>query len=414
MEDSNHFSLDHMKKSIWIINQYVGSPTHGMEFRHYYLAKEFIKKGYDVFVFSGSFSHLYKKQPNTSSTYTFEDIDDIHYCWVEVPTYARSVSIGRFWNMFVFLWRMFFIPLQKVNAPSAIIVSSPSLFPILNGHYYSKKFKAKLFFEVRDIWPLTIQYLAKMSNLHPLVLLLSFFERYAYKNADYVCSVLKGTDQHIKSIGLQANNFFYAPNGILLEEVENPEPLSAAIKEQIPKDKFIIGYVGTIGISNAMSYFIDAVALMQDASNLFFVIIGSGGEKENLMQKSAGFKNMLFLDAIPKHQVQSALQLFDACYIGWNNEALYQFGISANKLYDYMYAAKPIIHSFSSANDPVQEAACGISCAAESPEEIKAAILQMHSIGEETRKQMGTNARNYVLQNHTYDRIAQKFMDRIN
>ena len=63
LEDSNHFSLDNMKKSIWIINQYVGSPTHGMEFRHYYLAKEFIKKGYDVFVFSGSFSHLYKKQP---------------------------------------------------------------------------------------------------------------------------------------------------------------------------------------------------------------------------------------------------------------------------------------------------------------------------------------------------------------
>jgi hypothetical protein len=47
-------------KNIWIINQYAGSILHGMEFRHYYFAKEFIKLGHKVTIISGSYSHLFK------------------------------------------------------------------------------------------------------------------------------------------------------------------------------------------------------------------------------------------------------------------------------------------------------------------------------------------------------------------
>jgi glycosyltransferase involved in cell wall biosynthesis len=403
-----------MKKTIWIINQYVGSPIHGMEFRHYYLAKEFVRKGYEVIIFSGSYSHLYKKLPNTNGTYTFETIDQIQYCWVDVPTYARSVSLGRFWNMFVFLFRMYFIPTKNISKPDAIIVSSPSLFPIFNGKHFADKYQAKLIFEVRDIWPLTIQNLAKMYSWHPLVLLLSFFEKYAYKKADNVCSVLPGADKHMIAQRMQANKFFYAPNGILLEEVENPEVLASSVQAQIPKDKFIVGYVGTIGVSNAMNYFIDAVLLLQNHPEIFFVVIGDGGEKEALNEKVSSAKNIIFIDPIPKQQVQSALQLFDACYIGWNDEPLYEFGISANKLYDYMYSAKPIIHSFSSENDPIQLANCGISCKAESPEAIKDAILAMHALIEDKRNELGKNGRSYVINHHSYDAIAQKFIDIIN
>jgi len=123
-----------------------------------------------------------------------------------------------------------------------------------------------------------------------------------------------------------------------------------------------------------------------------------------------GLNNILFVESIPKQQVQSAIQLFDACYIGWNDEPLYKYGISANKLYDYMYSGKPIIHSFSSDNDPVAIARCGISCRAESPEQIKESILQMASLSTSARDEMGMNGKSYVLQNHSYDAIANQFI----
>lgn len=403
-----------MKKCIWIINQYVGSPTHGMEYRHYYLAKEFVRKGYEVNIFSGSYSHLYKNQPHCTGNYTIETIDDIKYCWIDVPKYNRSVSLGRFWNMFVFMFRMFFIPSHQLHKPDAIIVSSPSLFPIINGKYFANKFNCKLIFEIRDIWPLTIQNLAKMSAFHPLILLLSFFENFGYKKSDYVCSVLGNADKHMRTVGMRSNQFFHAPNGILLEEVQHPQPLSPDVIAQIPKDKFVIGYVGTLGISNAMTYFIDAVRLLEAQSDIYFVVIGDGGEKENLMKKAQGLQQIIFIDSIPKTQVQSALQLFDACYIGWNNEPLYQYGISANKLYDYMYSAKPIIHSFSASSDPIQEAHCGISCAAESAEAIRGAIVEMAELSESAREKLGQNGRKYVLEHHTYDAISSLFIAKIN
>ena len=43
-------------KNIWIINEYAGSPKHGMEFRHYYLGTEFIKLGHKVSIISSSYN----------------------------------------------------------------------------------------------------------------------------------------------------------------------------------------------------------------------------------------------------------------------------------------------------------------------------------------------------------------------
>lgn len=398
------------RKCIWIINQYVGSPTHGMEYRHFYLAKEFIKKGFDVTIISGSYSHLYKSLPAIDGHFTFEIIDDIKYCWVKVPKYNSSISLGRFWNMFFFMLKLFFLPLNKCQPPHSIIISSPSLFPIINAKWLARKYKSLLIFEVRDIWPMTIQSLGKLSAYHPLVLLLSLFEKFGYRKSNYVCSVLPGAKQHIISLGLPPSRFFYAPNGILLEEVENPQPLPEDVKKGIPTDKFIIGYVGTMGISNALSYLMNAVQRLEHETSIFFVLIGDGGEKASLKKMTEGLHNILFIDSIPKQQVQSAIQLFDACYIGWNDEPLYKHGISANKLYDYMYSGKPIIHSFSSDNDPVAIAKCGISCNAESPEQIKEVILQMASLSKSTRDEMGKNGKSYVLQYHTYDAIANQFI----
>jgi len=411
MQNVNIAMLDKPKrKCIWIINQYVGSPTHGMEYRHYYLAKEFIKKGFDVTIISGSYSHLYKSLPVIDGHFTFEEIDKIQYCWVKVPPYANSISLGRFWNMFVFMAKLFFLPLKKIHPPQSIIVSSPSLFPVINGKWLANKYKSLLIFEVRDIWPLTIQALGKLSANHPLVLLLALFEKFGCRRSNFVCSVLPGAKQHMISHGLAPSHFFYAPNGILVEEVENPEPLWEEVKNLIPTDKFIVGYVGTMGVSNALSYLMSAVKSLPEDTTIFFVLIGEGGEKTALKKMTDGLKNIIFFDSIPKQQVQSAIQLFDACYIGWNDEPLYKFGISANKLYDYMYSGKPIIHSFSSDNDPVAIAKCGISCDAESPAQIEESILQMASLSKSARDEMGKNGKSYVLQNHTYDAIANQFI----
>ncbi|MEI6346745.1 MAG: glycosyltransferase family 4 protein [Bacteroidota bacterium] len=397
------------QKTIWIINQYSGSSTHGMEYRHYYLAKEFIAKGHNVVMISGSYSHLFKQQPNVSEAFTFEKIDGISYCWVKVPKYERSISLGRFKNMMAFAWNLRKFPITDFPKPDAIIVSSPSLFPIVIARKWATKFKAKLLFEIRDIWPLTLQELSGLKKWHPVSILLSYFEKYGYKNADKVISLLPDAYLHFEKFGMSKSKFHYIPNGISLQSLDLE---STDFVMNIPKDKFIIGYVGSMGKSNALEYYIEAINNLSDHQEIAFVFIGKGAEKASLKNATVN-KNVIWIDAIEKGMVQSALSQMDACYIGWHNIKLYEMGISANKIFDYMYAAKPIIHSNNASNDLVKLANCGLSIPAENPQAIANAILHLSELPLEERNKLGQNGKDYVLRNHTYSKLADKYLELI-
>ncbi len=401
------------KKNIWIINQYTGSPHYGMNYRSYYLSKEFIKNGNNVTIFSGSYSHLFVNLPETHSKYTKEIIDGINYVWVETPKYKSSKSLGRVWNMLVFMFRLFFINIFKYQKPDIIIISSLSLFPVLNAYIWAKIFKIEFIFEVRDIWPLTLIEVGGMSKHHPLVIVLGWFEKLGYKKAKHVVSVLPYAKEHMVSHGMQEKKFRFIPNGIFLDEVENYDDVSSDIKALFPKNKFIIGYAGTIGIANALEYLFESAELLKNHSHIHFVIVGRGGELNHFQQYCIKNKlsNITFIPAIPKKQVQSILKLFDVCYLGWHSKDIYEHGISANKLFDYMYSSTPILHSISIKNDIVREVKCGVTVDAEDSLAIKEAILSFSSTKKDELAKMGQNGKEYVIKNHSYKTLSKLYME---
>ena len=398
--------------NIWIINQYAGSPHYGMNYRSYYLAKEFVHNSHSVTLFSASFSHLFKHLPKTEGTFTKESIDNIDYIWVKTPTYANSKSIKRILNMLVFMFKLFFYNIYKAPKPDIIIISSLSLFPVLNALLWSKLLKVPFIFEVRDIWPLTLVELGSISTSHPLVRVLAWIEKIGYKKASAVVSVLPNAKEHMLSKGLKGSKFVHIPNGVDLTEVSSPQPLSLQTLKQIPTEKFIVGYLGTLGIANAMQYLLDTAKIVQKHNKIHFVIVGSGGEKPTLenFAKKEQLHNVIFIDAIDKTQVQSMLKTFDLCYIGWHNQAIYRFGVSANKLFDYMYSTKPILHSISVDNDIVTHAQCGLRVNAEDVDAIAEGILQLHAMSPEARREMGEKAKTYVINNHSYKSLASNYL----
>ena len=401
------------KKNIWIINQYTGSPHYGMNYRSYYLAKELVSEGDSVTVFAGSYSHLFSHYPKTDGLFAKESIDDIDYIWVKTPKYKSSKSIGRVFSMLVFMINLFFFNIFKMKKPDVIIISSLSLFPILNAYIWAKIFKIEFIFEVRDIWPLTLIEVGNMSKYHPLVLFLGLFEKLGYKKAKYVVSVLPNAKEHMVSRGMNENKFRYIPNGVNLEEVQNYQEVSNENKSLLPKNKFIVGYVGTLGIVNAMEYFLDAAKKLKDNSQIHFVIVGKGGEKSKLQEycKANELSNVTFIDPIPKIEVQSMLKLLDVCWIGAYKHEIYKYGVSANKLFDYMYAAKPIIYSIKSGEDLITMANCGISIEAENSEKIKEAILQLSEMNKDELERMGENGKKYVIINHSYVKLAKIYRE---
>lgn len=400
--------------NIWIINEYAGSPYHGMEFRHYYLGKEFVKLGHNVTIISASYSHLFRNPPNINKYFTLEKIDGIKYLWIKVPKYEKSTDKRRVLKWIVFSLSLFFVPFNLLDKPDVIILSPMATFPVLPTYILAKRFKAKLIFEIRDIWPLTLIELGGYSSKHPVIKIMKWLELFALKKADIIVSLFPNYGEYLKDNGIN-RDFVYIPNGIDLEDLNNGEDLDENIKKLIPKNKFIVGYTGTIGIANALEVLIKAAYILREHKDIAFVIVGDGQEKHNLvkMVKEMNLDNVIFIPSIPKRQVQAMLNLFDICYIGWREKKIYKYGVSPNKIFDYMYSGRPIIHAISTEKNIVSIANCGISVRAEDPEETAKAVMRLKNMDTNDKINMGLNGKGYVINNHSYGILAKKFLERI-
>jgi glycosyltransferase involved in cell wall biosynthesis len=390
---------------IWIVNQYAGSPLHGMEYRHYHLARGLLARGHRVVMLSGSRSHLFTRQPRVSRPFTLQEIDGITYCWVAAPSYERAISVQRIMNMAVFAAALEALPTSRLPRPDAILVSSPSLFPLPIAARWARRYGARLAFEVRDIWPLTLEELGGLSHRHPLVVGMQRLEDYGYRVADTVVSLLPAAQGHMVSRGMAPEKFHYLPNGIDLDGGRRSGDAPAAIREAVRPGAFTVGFVGTLGRANVLETLIDAARLL-DPDEVRIVVVGHGPERSQLVERAAGARNVAFVGPIPKGDVAAALQLFDACYVGYRRSPLYRFGVSPNKLYDYMAAGRPVLFAADAANQPVEEADCGLTVAPEDPAALAGAITSLTAASEAERARLGANARAYVERHHEYGQLA--------
>lgn len=394
---------------VWIVNQYVGSPMHGMEYRHYYLARELTRRGHRVVVLSGSRSHLFTRRPRVSRPFTLQEIDGITYCWVAGPPYKRAISALRVLNMAAFAAALEALPTTRLPRPDAILVSSPSPFPLPVAARWARRFGARLVFEVRDIWPLTLQELGGLSDHHPLVAVMQRIEDHGYRVADAVVSVLPAARGHMVARGMDPAKFHYLPNGVDLTPLPDGGP-PAAVRDAIRDGVFTVGFVGTLGHANVLETLVDAAALL-DPQEAQVVIVGQGAERDGLMARAARVPNVTFTGPVPKAQVSSAISRFDACYVGYRRNPLYRFGVSPNKLYEYMAAGRPVLFAADAANQPVREADCGRTLAPEDPAALAAAIRSLIAATPADRARLGVNARAYVERHHDYARLGGQLSD---
>ena len=128
---------------ILLINHYAGSIYHGMEFRPYYLSKEWVKMGHEVVIVAASFSHLRQKNVDISTEVREENIDGVRYLWLKTPEYNGN-GLGRIRNMLAFI-RKLYVHLPKITAdfiPDAVIASSTYPLDSYPAKWIAKKLTA--------------------------------------------------------------------------------------------------------------------------------------------------------------------------------------------------------------------------------------------------------------------------------
>ncbi|NKI95085.1 glycosyltransferase family 4 protein [Rhizobacter sp. SG703] len=400
--------------NILYLNHYAGTPALGMEYRPYYLAREWVRAGHRVRIVAATVSHVRSREPAPGR----EAVDGIDYDWIAAPRY-RGNGIDRVRNIAVFLARVWRRTAALVDEfrPDVVIASSTYPMDIWVARRIARRARATLVFEVHDLWPLSPIELSGMSPRHPFALLCQKAEDDAYRDADVVVSMLPKVADHMAAHGLDLRKLHVVPNGISPDDwAGEPAPLDPAIAAHIAAQKAqgraVVGYAGSHGLPNALDVLLDAAALVRDEP-VAFVLVGDGMEKARLAQRVAaeGLGRVALFAPIPKTQIPTLLREVDIAYIGWQRTPIYRFGIAPNKLMDYMMARCAVLHSVEAGNDPVAEAGCGVTVAPEDATQVVRGLRDLLAAGPEARRAMGERGRAFVLAHHSYPVLARRFAD---
>ncbi|HEX7892068.1 MAG TPA: glycosyltransferase family 4 protein [Ramlibacter sp.] len=401
--------------SIWYIHPYAGGPGIGRYDRPYHLAREWNALGRRSVILTTCNHHLLDV-PRTSGV---EQVNGVDYEFLQAPAY-RGNGLGRIVNMTAFtlqLVRQADRLAREHGAPAMVVTSSPHPYAFLAGRHLARKFGARCVFEVRDLWPLSLVELAGVAPSHPLVRFTGWLERVAYRTSDHVVSLLPCTLDHMRSVGLDPRRWRYIPNGVATETEAGELPDSEAARqarEWRATGRTVVVYAGALGRPNHVESLVRAMALEGPRRGACAVIVGRGELQPELraLVQSLGLQDSVrILDQIPKAAVLRLLREASVGYISLRPEPIFRFGVSPNKLFDYMQAALPVIFAVRGGNDPVAEAGCGFSADPGDPASIADAVTRMAALGEARRREMGARGRQYVLEKHGYDRLARSYLE---
>lgn len=404
--------------NILFLAHFAGSPKYGMVYGHYHLAKEWVRQGHRVTIVAASFAHTRWQQPVTKGRIAEEYIDGIRYLWLRTPRYQASSSLGRVGSIFAFFMQAWLLKLP-IDAADLVIASSHYPFAIHPAKKVADRYGARLVFEVRDLWPLTLVELGGVSPKHPLIRLMQYSEDYAYRHAEKVVSVLPCAKDYMVGHGMSPDKFTYVPNGIATDDSGKsdglPDAHKAVLDEIRRSGEFLVGYAGKIGLSNVLNSLIEGVSLCSDL-RVRAVILGEGiyqEELQRLADRLGVSDRITFLGPVSRGQVNAFLNYMDAAYIGYQSQPLYRFGVSPTKVNDYMLSALPIVYAVEAPGDVVAESGCGISCRTEDSQAVADAIRTLCGMSKADLAAMGERGRQWLLANRDYRVLAERFLSAV-
>ncbi|WP_153126668.1 glycosyltransferase family 4 protein [Peribacillus tepidiphilus] len=396
---------------IWILNHVALKPNEKGITRHYDLAKFMVEKGHSITIFASSFLAYLFEWRNPKKKNYHEDVNGVSFEWVWTLPYKGN-GPRRILNMISYLFTATYRGWKKKEKPDVIVGSSVHLFACLAGYILSKIKRSHYVVEIRDLWPRTLIEFGAMSEYHPVAVMFGIIEKFVYKKAEKIIVTLPGAYKYITSLGVPMEKIEYIPNGIDLSKVkefENKSSLEEDILKIREKYKNIVMYVGSHGIANSLDTILDSSDYLQ-RQDTAYIFVGEGPEKPALMKKASKKENVFFFNAIPKQEVLSTLRLADVLAVSMLDTPLYRFGISLNKLNDYLLSGKPILFAGKVYNNIVEMAKAGITVAPENPREFAEGLDKLLNLTEEEKISIQRNGFAYLKENHDMEMLSNKFL----
>jgi len=399
-------------KQLWIFNQYAITPEQYGGTRHFDLATTLFHFGYKTTIFASSFNHVSHRETRTyaSGSHLVEDIFGIRFVWLKTLSYEKKY-LRRLASMLDYSIKALRCSrLEELGNPDIVIGSSVHLFAVYIAKLVAMRFGVPFLMEVRDLMPKTLIDMG-ISKYHPYVMLMGVLEKHLYQKAIRIITLLPDSGEYIASLGIPPEKVIWISNGVDLKRFDENVRRSGNTQGKKP-GTFMILHAGSMSMANNLIVALDAAAILSKANHLInFVFVGGGVDRHELEAyvRAKNLVNVTFRDLVSKNEVPGLLADADALLILFKGLGLYKYGVSANKLFDYLAAGKPILYSASLKKNIVEEAGAGITAPPDDPQALADAVLRLYHMSAWERERLGSNGRAYVEKYYSMEVLGESF-----
>ena len=313
------------------------------------MAKTWIEEGHSITVIAGMMHYVgnskrdeYKKKYFVKKQQGAVTVHRTH-----VSEAYNSGFLGRLWGYFSFMFSSIWAGIFKVDGKfDVIIVTSPPLFVGFSGYLISRFKRIPLVFEIRDLWPESAIDTGVLTNKW-IIKAAYWFEKFIYKKADLInvlTPAFYNTLRDIKKV--PESKLIMIPNAAdfsLSDELNETFDRNSFRKEHNLENYFVITYVGAHGLANHLEQIIEAGKVLHD-TNVLFLLIGQGMEKERLIKLAAegNVKNIRFIDPVPKKEVFKYILASEMGASVLKKVDTFKT-VYSNKTFDYFSCKTPIL-----------------------------------------------------------------------
>lgn len=404
--------------NIWLINHYAVPPKYYPLARPTLFAKYLMAMGHTVTIFAASSVHNSDVNLITDGRkWREETVDGVHYVYIKCCDYQGS-GLKRIYNICEFAWKLPGVCKQFAK-PDAIVATSMPPTSCAMGVRMGRKWGCKTVAEIADLWPESIVAYDIAGPHNPAVIALRRLEKWIYKKADAVVFTMEGAYDYIVEQGwekeIPRSKVHYINNGVDLEQFDyNKEHFRVEDPDLDDPDTFKVVYTGSIRRVNNLGLLLDAAKCVKDP-RVKLLIWGDGDEREALEQRvrEEHIGNVVFKGKVEKKYIPSIVSRADMNFAHNAPSPLFRFGISFNKLFDYLAAGKPILCDFPCPYNPAVTHGAGIEVAGAQPQQIAEAINDLVAASEPERQSCCANARR-AAEDFDFKRLTDKLIAVIN
>ncbi len=393
--------------NIWIVNQFANTPDQPGGTRQYEIARHLVGRGHHVTVISSDFNTELRTHQRTkpSRPIVRGRIDDVEWRWLYATPY-RTNDWRRYLNILSFSL-MLLLAATRLRRPDVIVGSSPQLPTAYVAWLISSLVGARFVFEVRDLWPQVLIDMAGKAESSAFIRVLRAIERRLYERSDAVVVLARGSVEYVIARGARPERTHWLPNSVHADAfVVDGDPRALRARHGLPLDRFVAVYAGAHGEANALQSAVSAARILAtDTPEVHIALFGDGPTKNALVETARGLTNISFHEPVPKSVVPEVIAAADVGLLLLKDVALFRYGVSPNKLYDYYAAGRPVIVAVGGdVNDEVDEAGVGFTAEPEDPAGLARALRACAALAPSERDAMGRRA--LALGRERYDRGA--------